>query len=106
MGQIRTTNTVYQSYLGLAAGPKAQVDRMLARVDLGQPAPMDAAMLPVDPQQSTPAWWVWDDERVPGTIEIRNQGGIRIVLISTDANGNPVENNLTLAAARALLGGR
>lgn len=81
MGALRLTNTQWTAVQALAERPR--INRVFSRVNLGEPAPYDAAGNPTTPALA--AAWVFDDPRVTGYWRIRVGAGPSVFFQEWDA---------------------
>ena len=69
MGTLRLTNAQWTAVQQYADRPK--VTRVFRKVNLGEPAGVDANGLPTD----TPTHWLFDDPRIGGDWRVRVSAG-------------------------------
>jgi hypothetical protein len=96
---LRLTPAQWSAVDALADAPK--VRRIFKRVNLGEPAGIDAAGNP----SPSPAFYVFDDDRFGGFWRIRVGAGPTVFFQEWDAlvNGNQLRE-LTLAETQAVFG--
>lgn len=100
MGTLRLTPAQWTGLQALVDDiPK--VRRIYRRVNLGEPAGIDATGAPSD----TPAFWIFDDPRLGGLWRVRIGAGNSIHFQEWDALvGGTMQRELTLAEMQAELG--